>query len=61
MLYDRAMNKAKGLKKQETGAATVVPTLGTKAHAQGKRSIDDPNLSPEEFAKLRREQVSKRR
>lgn len=60
MLYDRAINKAKGLKKQDTGAATAVPTLGTKSHAQGKRSIDDPNLSPEEFAKLRREQIKRR-
>lgn len=60
MLYDRAVSKAKGLKKN-TGAAMAVPTLGTKSHAQGKRSIDDPNLSPEEFAKLRREQINKRR
>jgi hypothetical protein len=59
MLYDRAMAKAKSLKKPQPAAANPVPTVGNKANAQGKKSIFDPNLSDTEYDRMRREQRRK--
>jgi len=59
MLYDRAMAKAKALKKPQPAAANPVPTVGNKANAQGKKSIFDPNLSDTEYDRMRREQRRK--
>lgn len=60
MIYDRAMSKAKALKKGDPTAAAPVPTVGNRAGA-GKRSIDDTTLPFDDFVKLRREQINKRR
>jgi len=60
MLYDRAMAKANAAKAKpvETTAQTIAPvtTLGKKTSAHTVKSIFDPNLSDEEYSRLRREQ-----
>jgi hypothetical protein len=62
MLYDKLVSKANGLKKQDKPQeALPVSTVGNRSQAQGKKSIDDPNLPYEDFVRLRREQIKNRR
>lgn len=61
MLYDQAREKAKALKNsQDAVPVTPTATLGGKSQNLN-RSIADPNLSFDDFAKLRRAQIAKRR